>query len=115
MADADLEAPDHDEGMEMNGTAAPADREALAALLHERRRFTPPPAFSARANAGPEVYEAAAADRLGWWEQQAEQLTWDYHWHEPLEWDLPYARWFVGGRLNVAYNCVDRHVEAGQG
>jgi acetyl-CoA synthetase len=99
----------------MNGTAANEGGEALAALLHERRRFAPPAGLAARANAGPGIYEAAAADRLRWWEEQAELLTWDHHWQAPLEWDLPYARWFVGGRLNAAYNCVDRHVEAGQG
>jgi len=44
-----------------------------------------------------------------------ENLTWDRHWDKVLEWDLPFAKWFVGGRINAAYNCVDRHVEAGRG
>ncbi len=89
--------------------------EALSALLHETRRFDPPPEFAARANAQPGIYEEAAADPLGWWEREAGRLTWDHHWDRALEWDLPYAKWFVGGRLNAAYNCVDRHVEAGRG
>ena len=89
--------------------------EALSALLHETRRFDPPPEFAARANAQPGIYEEAAADPLGWWEREAGRLTWDHHWEKVLEWELPYAKWFVGGRLNAAYNCVDRHVDAGRG
>jgi acetyl-CoA synthetase len=53
--------------------------------------------------------------RSAWWAEQAERLTWERHWDQVLEWDLPFAKWFVGGRLNAAYNCVDRHVEAGNG
>ena len=89
--------------------------ETLSALLHETRRFAPPPGFATQANARPGIAEAAAADPEAWWAEQAGQLTWDHHWSEVLEWDLPYAKWFVGGRLNAAYNCVDRHVEAGRG
>ncbi|GAA0929327.1 acetate--CoA ligase [Streptomyces thermoalcalitolerans] len=60
--------------------------------------------------------EHAAADRLAFWAQQAGQLHWDTEWDQVLDWsDAPFARWFTGGRLNVAYNCVDRHVEAGYG
>jgi acetyl-CoA synthetase len=89
--------------------------EALSALLHETRRFEPPATFAARANAQPGIYEEAAADPLAWWATEAEKLTWDHHFARVLEWDLPYAKWFVGGRLNAAYNCVDRHVDAGHG
>jgi len=89
--------------------------EALSALLHETRRFEPPAAFAARANAQPGIYEEAAADPLAWWATEAERLTWDHHFDKVLEWDLPFAKWFVGGRLNAAYNCVDRHVDAGHG
>ncbi|MDA8359955.1 MAG: acetate--CoA ligase [Actinomycetota bacterium] len=91
------------------------ENETLAALLHETRRFAPPPALAADALAQPGIYAEAAADPLAWWAEQALQLTWDHHWDRVLEWDLPYAKWFVGGRLNAAYNCVDRHVEAGHG
>jgi acetyl-CoA synthetase len=85
-------------------------------LLHESRRFAPTPEFAANAIATPELYEAAARDRLGFWADQARRL----HWHEPftetLDWsDAPFAKWFGDGRLNVAYNCLDRHVEAGLG
>jgi acetyl-CoA synthetase len=85
-------------------------------LLHESRRFAPTPEFTANAVAKPELYEAASRDRLGFWADQARRL----HWHEPftqtLDWsNPPFARWFADGRLNVAYNCLDRHVEAGNG
>jgi acetyl-CoA synthetase len=91
------------------------ESEALSALLHEERRFDPPAEFAARANAQPEVYEKAAADPLTWWAEQATQLLWDTPWEEILEWELPYAKWFVGGRLNASVNCLDRHVDAGNG
>jgi acetyl-CoA synthetase len=90
--------------------------ETLSNLLHEERRFPPTPEFAAAAVAGPELYEQAAADRLGFWEEQARFLDWSSPWSEALDWsDAPFAKWFVGGTLNVAYNCVDRHVEAGNG
>jgi acetyl-CoA synthetase len=99
----------------MSDTSAPAGAKTLSALLHEERRFPPPAGLAARANAQPGIYEEAAADPLAWWAEQAAHLTWDHHWERVLDWDLPYAKWFVGGRLNAAYNCVDRHVEAGRG
>jgi acetyl-CoA synthetase len=88
--------------------------QTLSALLHESRRFEPSPAFSAQANATAGIYEAAA-DAPAWWAEQAGTLTWDHHWDRVLDWDVPYAKWFVGGRLNAAYNCVDRHVDGGLG
>ncbi len=87
----------------------------LSALLHEQRRFEPPPDLAASANAQPEIYERAAKDPVGFWEEEARRLAWGEPWTTALEWELPYARWFVGGRLNVAANCVDRHVDAGLG
>ncbi len=87
----------------------------LSALLHEHRQFPPPAGMVAAANAQPGIYEEAAADPVAWWAAQARSLTWAEPFGETLEWDLPYAKWFLGGRLNVAYNCVDRHVEAGRG
>jgi acetyl-CoA synthetase len=90
--------------------------ETLSNLLHEERRFPPPAAFAATANVTAAAYGEAAADRLAFWETQASRLTWANPWTEILDWsDAPVARWFVGGRLNVAYNCVDRHVEDGHG
>jgi acetyl-CoA synthetase len=86
-------------------------------LLHEERRFPPNPEFQRTAIAKPELYAAAAKDRLGFWADQARGLL---HWHTPftqtLDWsNPPFARWFADGALNVAYNCLDRHVEAGLG
>jgi acetyl-CoA synthetase len=86
-------------------------------LLHEERRFPPSPEFSANAVAQPELYEAASADRLGFWADQSRRLL---HWHQPftqtLDWsEAPVAKWFADGRLNVAYNCLDRHVLEGRG
>jgi acetyl-CoA synthetase len=82
----------------------------LATLLTEDRRFQPPPAFAALANATRELYEAARRDRLAFWEEQARQLDWYHPWTETLRWNPPHAQWFVGGKLNVSVNCVDRHL-----
>jgi acetyl-CoA synthetase len=80
------------------------------------RRFPPPAGFAADAVAGADLYEQAAADRLGFWAGQARTLQWDTDFGEVLDFsDAPAARWFVGGTLNVAVNCVDRHVAAGNG
>ncbi|MCD0451557.1 acetate--CoA ligase [Actinocorallia sp. API 0066] len=78
--------------------------------------FEPAPEFRSAANLGPAVYEEAARDRLGFWAEQAGRLDWAEPFTEVLDWsNAPFARWFVGGRLNAAYNCVDRHVVAGRG
>jgi acetyl-CoA synthetase len=87
----------------------------LSALLKEERRFAPAPDFAAEAVAQPGIYEDAASDPVAFWEEQARRLSWAEPWTTALEWNLPFAKWFVGGKLNVAYNCVDRHVEAGLG
>ncbi|WP_235683739.1 acetate--CoA ligase [Mycolicibacterium fluoranthenivorans] len=72
--------------------------------------------FAAQANATEELYREAERDRLAFWAKQANRLSWDTPFTEVLDWsDAPFARWFADGRLNVAYNCVDRHVEAGNG
>ncbi|MGV9769652.1 acetate--CoA ligase [Microbacterium sp. NPDC003461] len=86
-------------------------------LLDEDRRFAPDPAFAANAVAKPELYERAKTDREGFWAEQSRELL---HWSTPftqvLDWsNPPFARWFADGALNVAYNCLDRHVEAGNG
>lgn len=78
--------------------------------------FPPSPEFAAQANATEELYRDAERDRLAFWARQANRLAWDTPFTEVLDWsDAPFAKWFVGGKLNVAYNCVDRHVEAGLG
>jgi acetyl-CoA synthetase len=91
--------------------------EALSNLLHEERRFPPSAEFVAQANAGPVLYNEAASDFVGFWEKQAGDLvSWDSKWDQALDWsNRPFAKWFVGGSLNISYNCVDRHVESGHG
>jgi acetyl-CoA synthetase len=88
---------------------------ALDALLHEKRRFEPPAELAAVANAQPQLYEEADADPLAFWERQAEELDWAEKWHTVLEWDAPFSKWFLGGKLNASVNCLDRHVDAGRG
>lgn len=89
---------------------------SLSNLLKEERRFTPPADLAANANVTAEAYEQAEADRLGFWAEQARRLTWATEPTETLDWsNPPFAKWFADGELNVAYNCVDRHVEAGNG
>ncbi len=90
--------------------------EALENLLHEDRVFPPDPAFAEQANAQADMYEQAATDRLAFWDAQAARLRWETPWSQTLDWSgAPFAKWFVGGTLNVAVNCVDRHVDAGFG
>jgi acetyl-CoA synthetase len=90
--------------------------DTLENLSNEERRFPPSDQFAAQANVSADAYADAQADRLAFWAKQAERLTWAEKWTEVLDWsDSPFAKWFVGGRLNVAYNCVDRHVENGHG
>jgi acetyl-CoA synthetase len=90
--------------------------ETLSNLSREERRFPPAQEFAAQANVGESAYEEATADRLAFWEAQAHRLTWFQPWDTVLDWsNAPFAKWFVGGKLNVAYNCVDRHVEDGHG
>jgi len=91
------------------------ETQALSNLLQENRRFAPPAELAAAANVTEAAYAEADADRLAFWERAAERLTWTKRWDTTLEWNAPFAKWFVGGELNVAYNCVDRHVEAGHG
>ncbi|ANZ36825.1 acetate--CoA ligase [Lentzea guizhouensis] len=97
-------------------TQSPGQGNALDNLLTESRTFPPSDEFAAQANAKPELYEEAKADREAFWAKQAERLHWDTKWNQVLDWsNAPFAKWFVGGKLNVAYNCVDRHVESGHG
>ncbi|MGH3941151.1 MAG: AMP-binding protein, partial [Pseudonocardiaceae bacterium] len=90
--------------------------QGLDNLLTEHRTFPASDEFAAQANATAALYDEANADRETFWAAQAHQLHWDTDFDQVLDWsDPPFAKWFVGGRLNVAYNCVDRHVEAGHG
>jgi acetyl-CoA synthetase len=90
---------------------------AIDALQWENRRFPPSEAFKDQALvAGTFMYDEAAQDDLGFWaEQAAELVDWSTDWETICEWDLPFAKWFIGGQLNVSYNCLDRHVLAGRG
>ncbi len=88
---------------------------SLSALATENRRFEPPAAVAAHANVTAEAYDRAAGDRLAFWAEQAGRLEWATPFTEVLDWQPPYARWFADGTLNVAVNCVDRHVAAGLG
>ena len=89
---------------------------ALDNLSREERRFPPSKEFAANANVKADAYAEAAKDRPAFWAKQAERLTWEKKWDQVLDWsNPPFAKWFVGGTLNVAYNCLDRHVEAGLG
>ena len=84
----------------------------LDTLLKEERRFAPSESFKAQANFNdPSVYEEAAKDPKAYWAKQAENISWFEPYKEVLEWDAPHAKWFTGGKLNAAYNCVDRHRE----
>ncbi|MDJ0384471.1 acetate--CoA ligase [Streptomyces sp. G-G2] len=90
--------------------------DSLANLLKEERRFAPPADLATAANVTAAAYEQADADRLGFWAEQARRLSWAVEPTETLDWtNPPFAKWFADGKLNVAYNCVDRHVEAGNG
>lgn len=97
-------------------STTPGNDPGLANLLTEARVFPPSQDFAAQANATEAMYVSAAEDRLAFWAEQAEKLSWAQPWSQVLDWSAqPFARWFVDGQLNVAYNCVDRHVEAGFG
>lgn len=97
------------------GSESRETQETLSNLLHETRRFAPPADLAAAANVTADAYVEAERDRLAFWEKQADRLAWSKRWDTTLEWNPPFAKWFVGGELNIAYNCVDRHVEAGRG
>ncbi len=85
-------------------------------LLAEKRTFPADPAFAAQANAQPDIYAEAERDYVAFWERLArERISWDTPFEKTLEWAPPFAKWFTGGKLNLAYNCVDRHVENGLG
>ncbi len=89
---------------------------ALETFAQEDRSFPPPPAFAAQANVKDKaIYDRAAKDLEGFWAEHARTLTWRKPFTKVLEWEAPYAKWFVGGELNISENCLDRHVKAGKG
>ena len=92
-----------------------ATHESIDNLSHEDRTFAPSAAFTAQANATSELFSQAADNYTGFWEDAASALHWSEKWHTALEWNLPFAKWFIGGKLNASYNCLDVHVLAGRG
>jgi acetyl-CoA synthetase len=90
-----------------------SEHPAIETILLEERRYPPPDDFASQANAQPEIYNR---DFEEFWETEArERVTWFEPFDKLLEWEPPYAKWYLGGKLNVCFNCVDRHVEAGNG
>ncbi len=91
--------------------------DTIDALLAENRTFPPPDSIKADALiTDTALYDEAGGDDLGFWARQAaDLLDWDKDWDTICDWQLPYAKWFVGGRINAAHNCLDRHVAAGRG
>ncbi|MDA3018216.1 MAG: acetate--CoA ligase [Actinomycetota bacterium] len=89
--------------------------DSIENLGSESRTFPPSAEFVAQANAKADIYDLAESDRLAFWEMQARELTWQKPWDSVLEWKAPYAKWFVGGKLNASFNALDRHVLAGRG
>ena len=88
----------------------------IEALMRENRSFAPSAEFVREATiSSPEVYAAASADPEAYWADEARKLDWFEPWHTILEWNIPFAKWFIGGKLNVAFNCLDRHLAAGNG
>jgi acetyl-CoA synthetase len=92
------------------GDGSPAQQDKLDALLQEQRKFPPSAAFRSQANVNDAaIYERARQDLEGFWAEEADRLDWVTRWQRVMEWNIPWAKWFLGGKLNVTYNCVDRH------
>ena len=99
----------------MTTTPVDGSGDSIENLGNESRHFPPSAQFVAQANAKADIYATADADRLAFWESQARELTWDQPWSTVLDWQVPYAKWFVGGKLNASVNALDRHVAQGRG
>ncbi|HVD25056.1 MAG TPA: acetate--CoA ligase [Gaiellaceae bacterium] len=120
MSNTDPESPvpaaaegDGGAGLRPAGDGAGQSRSAaIETMFEEVRRYPADPEFAAQANAQPELYELSLEEL---WAREAQRITWFERWTELYEWEPPYAKWYLGGKLNVCFNCVDRHVEAGKG
>jgi acetyl-CoA synthetase len=99
----------------MTTTPVDSSGDSIENLGNESRQFPPSAEFAAQANFKADIYATADADRLAFWETQARELMWDQPWDTVLDWQVPYAKWFVGGKLNASVNAVDRHVAEGRG
>jgi acetyl-CoA synthetase len=98
-------------------TPTPDSIQTIDVVLNETRRFPPSPEFTAAAvQHDSTIYDQASKDVVAFWEKQAERITWFKHWDNAFEWDQPgvHVKWFVGGKLNASYNCVDRHLATRQ-
>ena len=89
--------------------------DSIENLSHESRTFAPSTEFIAQSNAGPALYQQAESDRLAFWAEQAKELDWSQTWESVLEWNPPYAKWFIGGKINASVNALDRNVARGLG
>lgn len=91
---------------------SPQEQTVFDDLLQEQRQFPPPPAFQQRAVVPDhEPYERADKDVLAYWSEHASELAWFKPWDKVMEWDPPHVKWFTGAKLNVSYNCLDRHLD----
>jgi acetyl-CoA synthetase len=104
---------DAEKGGRLEMAAEPSPSQNIDTLFLEERTYPPPPEFAAQANARPSIYDEEFEEF--WAREGKERVTWFEPFTKLYEWDRPYAKWYLGGKLNVSYNCVDRHVEAGLG
>src|SRR3989338_5529417 len=103
-------------GVEMTKETNQTKRETVNVLLEENRLFPPSDEFKRNAFIRDEsIYQEAAKNREAFWAKWAGELDWFKKWDKVLEWNLPFAKWFVGGKLNASYNCLDRHIKKGLG
>jgi acetyl-CoA synthetase len=102
-------------GKVMAGNLEGMSTESFENLSYEDRTFAPSAEFAAKANAKSEIYDQSKADRLAFWESQAENLHWDKKWDQVVDWQLPFAKWFIGGKINASFNALDKHVLEGRG
>ena len=84
--------------------------ESFENLSYEDRTFSPSDSFIKNANAKSDIYQEAESDRLAFWEKQANRLHWDTKWSQVVDWQLPFAKWFIGGKLNASYNLSLIHI-----
>jgi acetyl-CoA synthetase len=101
--------------MDSNLTYVSEKNESIENLSSESRTFAPSSEFAAQANADATLYAHADKDRLAFWEEQASALQWQKKWDKTLQWDAPFAQWFVGGKINATVNALDRHIAEGNG
>src|SRR5829696_5924949 len=100
--------------------AAATQEQSIESTMQEHRLFPPPPEFSAKARIKSmdeykKLYRESIDNPESFWGRQAEQLHWFKRWDKVLEWNVPEAKWFVGGKTNIAYNCLDAQIDKGRG